>query len=398
MKLCFSAFAMAVLFSLCASCPLCPSCSSSFAADALLPGIRIDTADSTIEIETRIVLREGVLELLLCQSLSKEHESILATEARASHVHAALLALGLDAGKPGHWLSAPGGEAVYVPPDGARLEIVLRYRDADGSERQAAPRDWVVRQEDGKTVESIEWVFVGAAPVEGGGYWGDQTGDVISLANFPASVIDVPFASSRQAARLQFAARTEAIPPIGTPVTVIIRPRPGAEQAAVAGAVLEIDAAGRFLLDGRAVRPAGVETWAESFRARHERPYVLVLAAGEALAGDIGLLRQLLERAGIDDVDVQTRPPAGEVLPRTAAGAHEALADWRGRLARGADDWGDPAHEAQAVLAQVERRRRELHRLLEVLDAYAQQLTLAIRDSRRPQEPDATPTTGAQDP
>ena len=57
-------------------------------------------------------LREGYLEHLLCLSRSKEHESILATEAAPRMIHAGLLLTGAEAGKPVQFLPefrAPSG-------------------------------------------------------------------------------------------------------------------------------------------------------------------------------------------------------------------------------------------------------------------------------------------------
>jgi hypothetical protein len=366
-----------------APAPPPPPASTAPATRPGLPAMRIDPQARTIEIEARVALRQGPLELLLCHRLTKEYESILATDAQGSHVHAALLALGLDPGRAGYWQRLGDGNSVYSPPAGAPLEITLRWRDAQGRDQQAPAHQWLAAQESGNAPRPFGWVFVGSSPVEEGPYWADQTGDIISLANYEASVIDVPFASSRDNSLLTFAARTAAIPPEGTPVTVTIRPAAGAERAPVASAVIEIDRFGRYSVETKSLSPADVEAWAEAFRARHARPCVLVLAAPQALAYDIDQLKRALGRASIDDVEVRTSPSAQPPLPRTGVQAAGELESWQKRLAGGPDGADSVAEQARAMLSQIDQGRRELAELLTVWDDYRRQLAQVLPAHRR---------------
>ena len=76
-------------------------------ADALQPdptwkelgrSLWFDPKAKRVILRARVVLREGVLEHLICLKGTKEHEAILATDAVANQIHAALLATG----EPGH--------------------------------------------------------------------------------------------------------------------------------------------------------------------------------------------------------------------------------------------------------------------------------------------------------
>ena len=49
-------------------------------------------------------------------------------------------------------------------------------------------------------------------------------GDVICVSNFEDAMLDLPINSSKNNDELAFEAFTERIPPIGTPVTVILEP------------------------------------------------------------------------------------------------------------------------------------------------------------------------------
>jgi hypothetical protein len=50
---------------------------------------------------------------------------------------------------------------------------------------------------------------------------------LICVSNFPSAVLDVPIQSTDSNAALLFAAYTERIPPIGTPVTIVLAPKLG---------------------------------------------------------------------------------------------------------------------------------------------------------------------------
>ena len=70
-------------------------------AAAGLPGITVDRAARCIDIEAVIVQRDAPwLELLACTKGSREHEAILSVTAKPSHIHLALIMLGLEPGAP----------------------------------------------------------------------------------------------------------------------------------------------------------------------------------------------------------------------------------------------------------------------------------------------------------
>jgi hypothetical protein len=110
-------------------------------------GITLETEGDRkrILIDSRVCLREIKqigLECLLCRSLKKEHESILATDADAEEIHIALENLGAKAGSP----------PTYQPletPAGVPSQVVLKYEQAGKSfavpTKWSAPADTPVR-------------------------------------------------------------------------------------------------------------------------------------------------------------------------------------------------------------------------------------------------------------
>src|SRR5579859_6477943 len=70
----------------------------------------------------KVVYREGPLEGLLTRKATKEHEYILAVDADARMIHAALIAAGAKAGKPVQF------DPKYKPASGSEIKITLRYK------------------------------------------------------------------------------------------------------------------------------------------------------------------------------------------------------------------------------------------------------------------------------
>ena len=64
-----------------------------------LPGIQVDLEKKQVKLECVSLATKASLELLICQTDTKDYESVLAAKAKPSHVHMALLMIGLNPGK-----------------------------------------------------------------------------------------------------------------------------------------------------------------------------------------------------------------------------------------------------------------------------------------------------------
>ncbi|MDR0338133.1 MAG: undecaprenyl-diphosphate phosphatase [Planctomycetaceae bacterium] len=174
----------------------------------------------------RVVLREGFLELLACRIGTKEHESIISVRVKPFLIHAALLAVGAEAGKPVQQTPQ------FVPPSGDEIEIIVRWNDQDGHRKEVFAQEWVWdagnSKEDSKKAMSTHWVFTGSMQYkdESGAnhYIADESGELFGLSNFVGAILDVPIKSSADNAELLFACFTERIPEHGTPLTLILTP------------------------------------------------------------------------------------------------------------------------------------------------------------------------------
>jgi WD40 repeat protein len=174
----------------------------------------------------RVVFREGFLELLACRVASKEHESILAIRVKPMLIHAALLATNARQGKPMQTVPT------FAPATGDKINITFRWKDNTGKQHECPAQDWVwdmaSSKENAKKPMTTHWVFSGSKEYQDDEgkrrYLAEETGELFGLSNFFGSILDVPIESSADNTKLQFGCFTERIPPLDTPVTIILSP------------------------------------------------------------------------------------------------------------------------------------------------------------------------------
>lgn len=199
----------------------------------LAPALSVDLDEGVVRVDATVVLREGPLEVLLCPPDTKEHESILAADVDPRMFQLALLLAGAEPGSPARFDTDPP-----TPPSGQKLDIQVEYADAAGKEIRRDIREWVQQQDDAGKPEDMaaEFVFAGSRFVKLPGmsrnaFLGAE-GDLVCVANFPGSIVDVAVLSSNADFALLYEAWTERIPPLGTKVRLTVRPKPTASANA----------------------------------------------------------------------------------------------------------------------------------------------------------------------
>lgn len=203
-----------------------------------------DPENKQVVLQSGICLREGPLELFACihqwvddpfapsgkmRRGTKEYESIVTVNTTAALVHAALLAAGAESGHPARF------QPNYEPAAGSEIEITMHWKDAEGNWQQAPAQHWIRNMQSNEAMET-PWVFGGS------GFWVDEStgkreymaenGNLVCVSNFSDAVLDLPVASPQDNESLLFEAFTERIPPMGTPVTLVLTPKSIAGQQA----------------------------------------------------------------------------------------------------------------------------------------------------------------------
>lgn len=184
------------------------------------PNVWMDKAHKRIVLQAEVVQREAALEQLLCLKGTKEHEAILAVDARAYVIHAGLLAIGAKPGKPVQF------QPKYRPASGQKIDVSLEWKGG-GKDHRVRAQQWIYNLKT-KAAMTEPWVFAGSMlikdPQTGEAFYQAEDGDVICVSNFPSAMLDLPIESSSSNDQLAFEAFTERIPPRGTPVIVTLEP------------------------------------------------------------------------------------------------------------------------------------------------------------------------------
>lgn len=195
---------------------------------ATLPaGIIIDRNNQLIQLDAKVVLREGWLELLVCTPGTKEHESILSVETPPSVIHFGLLTLGAEPGSPIR-IESRGEELIPIPPTGDVIAIDLTYTDEAGQSITVPANQWVYNEATKAVMADNRWVFAGSKLrefEEGPVYLADLEGSAVSLVNFGSELLAKPnrLTDSNAVHGENFVVNTDVIPPLNTPVTVTLR-------------------------------------------------------------------------------------------------------------------------------------------------------------------------------
>lgn len=252
------------------------------------PGVQIDWQLGLVRVAARVVLREGPLEFVACFA-GKEHESILRIEARATHVYMALGLIGLTPGRPPQWDDAARR---YHPPEGDLVDVTVEWTAADGQPRNAALHEWLTEVEYGRPPFARPWVFAGSRMLDGGVLLADRTGAGVAVVDMPDSLLAASRSRASRDAELWALARSEAIPPLDTPVTLTFR------AAAPVAHRYAVDFRGAATVDGRYASPADfADLLAIELRLRPADRLKIELDG--TLESDVAGLRARLTEAGV---------------------------------------------------------------------------------------------------
>jgi len=199
-----------------------------------LPHIQVDLDARQVRVECEAIDLEAPLEFLCVTRGGNEHEALLRTDAKPSHIHLALLMLGQQPGTPLKYLEAA---KQWVPPSGPPLNISLEFERDGKTQLIPATRALKAVQRDGETVKTHainNWVFTGSQVQDGGAYAADITGYVVSLVNFELTPIDVGQLASSSNEELEWQRNPAVAPAPGSKVTMILQPIGGGKTGAAA--------------------------------------------------------------------------------------------------------------------------------------------------------------------
>lgn len=192
-------------------------------------GVTINAEKKHVDIPATVCLRRGeFLEMFACTKDTREHESILVVDAMPSTMHLGLILLGLEPGKPLAY-DMNFDPPKLVPATGPKVDVFIVIK-IDDVEREIPANRWV---QDNKTKEMKKgntWLFAGSQFAEVQDkqlYQADLNGSAISLVNFGDDLLTLPntLTDANESHDKVWQPRTQAIPKVGTKVTIRLKPQ-----------------------------------------------------------------------------------------------------------------------------------------------------------------------------
>ena len=246
----------------------------------------LNSKEKKLLLHTEIACNDCLLEMFCCIEQTKEHESVLRWRGKAYVLHAGLMATGAKPGKPVsfrpdftppsgelidiivHWQDEDGtlkqcnardwmrrsvshyyAEKLPKPPPGVELPLMELRFDPYNKEilwfgqMSKEQRDKLLELWDDKQYQAAilkfykdsqprpmtsEFVFTGSYEYVPNGHtkkvYAAESGQLICVANFAESIIDVREASSSDDGAQSYEAVPERVPPRGTPVLLELKP------------------------------------------------------------------------------------------------------------------------------------------------------------------------------
>ena len=188
--------------------------------DGFVP-VTVDDPDAPLVYLEQVVCGRESAEI----AAGKEHESLVATNANGSHIHAGLLLLGLEPGSPVRWSTEENGSITSHPATGPAVRVELLWTDDSGEHHRHTPQDWIRHAENGERFPDGNWLFSGSLFVTYAGnevYDADRSGTLIGLTAFGTEVLswNAPIHHEAGIAAPVWSANNDTVPPFKTPVRV----------------------------------------------------------------------------------------------------------------------------------------------------------------------------------
>jgi len=178
-----------------------------------LGSVWVDPANQELSMTGYVNQVVGLIELLVCGTAGKTHESAFVVHAKPVDIHAGLLLLGLKHGEP-----MPGiGDG---PPLGDSITLEIEW--LSGAELQRVPAaTFMFDVKSEKAVRHATWIFNGSM-MSNGQYMAKMEDSLIATYWDPWAIINIGTEQGADDERLVI--NRKAIPPLHTPVRIIIKP------------------------------------------------------------------------------------------------------------------------------------------------------------------------------
>jgi hypothetical protein len=172
----------------------------------------------SVEFPAQVNMDKGLLEYLIVHRKGKTHESLLRTDIQPYYLQLAFMLLGYEATDKPLAMQGdrdrPTGEAVTVSITGVKDTKLM-----------VPAEKWIALRTslDGPLTNAgkVDWVYTGSV-IDLGRYMAQETGQITAVYHDPVAMIDNA-SSGCESDKIWFV-NEKTVPPVGTPVMVIIKP------------------------------------------------------------------------------------------------------------------------------------------------------------------------------
>jgi hypothetical protein len=203
-------------------------------ADDKIGGVEVDKEKRTITVDCKIAPRKmedpkfqgktWPIEVIACYPYpkgQKAHETVVTIDIKPSEVHKALEGFGLKPGTPVR------GEA-KEPPQGPEVGLFLEIPDANGRAKRVPIERTLLDPKTNKPMPKVKWRFTGSIlskpdPAKDETVYGaDLTGTLISIFPVTDETVFQTNLTMKEEKYLKLETDTKLLPPVGTPVKLVI--------------------------------------------------------------------------------------------------------------------------------------------------------------------------------
>lgn len=192
-------------------------------------GVQFNSATREVRVPCAINMNEGIIEYALVTEAGKTHESLLKTRVKPFDVQLAMLLCNYEP-HPGELIEVlsnaqPELQAIarkkMENPGANKVRLTVEWKDKDGKNQKSSLGRWIHNDRENKPLEIPHWIFNGS-DMGDGNFSADHEGTLISGHFDLAGIISNP--SKWAGENGNWLLETKKIPPVDTPVTLVISP------------------------------------------------------------------------------------------------------------------------------------------------------------------------------
>ncbi|NNC87981.1 MAG: hypothetical protein HKN82_05910 [Akkermansiaceae bacterium] len=190
--------------------------------------VTLKQADRTISFPAEVNMTEGLLEYAIVHQNGKIHESLFHTTTDPFDLNVALKLLRYQPSEElfeifddEEGLTGKFPEVSEETRNAARVEILISWKCEDDKKKEASLNDLITYAVTSKPLPAIPWVY-GGSYVANGAFQARSTGDIVAIFTSQPALFNYP-GKDRELDDV-WIPTPKRVPPVGTPVTITIKP------------------------------------------------------------------------------------------------------------------------------------------------------------------------------